>query len=88
VQKLRIFVVILVAGLSFFFNIERLDFGETNIVNIASFVYVLGFLAVGLTLALPQLQYIKLPAAMTFWGIVYFLAKVFVFNQRPCIGGI
>jgi len=88
VQKLRIFVVILVAGLSFFFNIERLDFGETNIVNIASFVYVLGFLAVGLTLALPQLQYIKLPAAMTFWGIVYFLAKVFVFNQRPFIGGI
>ncbi len=87
-QKLRIFVVILIVGLSFFFNIERLDFGETNIVNIASFVYVLGFLAVGLTLVLPQLQYIKLSIAMTIWGGIYILAKVFVFNQRPFIGGV
>ncbi len=87
-QKLRIFVVVLIAGLSFFFNIERLDFGETNIINIASFVYVLGFLAVGLTLAIPQLQYIKLSAAMTLWGAIYILAKAFIFNQRPFIGGI
>jgi len=88
VQRLRIFLVFLVVGLSFFFNIERLDFGEENIINIASFVYVIGFGAVVITIALPQVQYIKRWVVMVFWGVVYLLAKILIFNQRPAVGGV
>ncbi len=81
-------MVVLILGLSFFFNVERLDFGEKDIINIASFVYVIGFLAVLITIALPQVQSIKRATAMTIWAIIYLLAKLFVFNQRPIIGGM
>lgn len=86
-RKLRFALVILIFGMSFFFNIERLDFGEKNIINIASFVYVLGFLAIVLTVAIPQVQQIKRSTAMVLWSIVYLLVKIFLFS-RPVIGGV
>ncbi len=86
-RKLRFTLVTLIFGMSFFFNIERLDFGEKNIINIASFVYVLGFLAIILTIAIPQIQHIKRSTAMVFWSIIYLLVKT-VFFSRPVIGGV
>jgi len=86
-RNLRLTLVILIIGISFFFNIERLDFGEINIINIASFVYVLGFAAVAVTIAVPQIQQVKRSIAMAFWSIIYLLIKIFVFS-RPVMGGV
>lgn len=86
-RNLRLTLIMLIIGISFFFNIERLDFGEKNIINIASFVYILGFIAIVVTIAVPQMQYIKRSTAMVLWGIIYLIIKTFFFS-RPVIGGV
>ncbi len=86
-QKLRIFLVLLIIGISFFFNIERIDIDESNVINIASFVYVLAFFAIILPIAFPPLQQLKLPTMMIIWSGIYVWTKL-IFSQRPLIGGM
>lgn len=71
-----------------FFNIERLDFGQTNLVDIQSFVYGAGILAVVATFAVPALYRSRLGVTLALWLGVYLLAKLLVFNDRPILGGL
>lgn len=81
-------IVLLLIALAIFFNIERLDFQEENLVDIQTFVYVLGTAAVALIIFVPRLR--RLPASylLAFWGSIYFICKQFLFYRAPLIGGI
>ncbi len=70
------------------FNIERLDFGSDNLIDISSFVYVIASLAAVAIIAIPWMMWIS-PALLV--GIclsVYLIAKLLIFNSHPMIGGI
>ena len=86
--KLRNSILYLVFILAVLFNIERLDFGVQNEINILTFVY---FLALGIVLATIFFQAIaRLPISVTLpaWQVVYLVLRVSVFNERPILGGI
>jgi len=81
-------IVALLIGLTIFFNIERLDFGQPNTVDIQTFVYVLGILAILSIITVPILWRTPVPVALVFWISVYVVCRLPVFNSRPLLGGI
>jgi GGDEF domain-containing protein len=86
-KYLRYLLILLVLGLTLFFNIERLDFGRQNIIDIDSFAYVLGAVAVVSMLIVPALWRFHIAFPLTFWIGLYFLIKVVVFGS-PLLGGL
>jgi hypothetical protein len=86
-RQLRQSVFFLVIGLVVFLNLERFDIGEANLINIHSFVYVLGSGGVLATILIPALSQIRFPTFLGIWLGTYLLLKVFIFNDRPMIGG-
>jgi predicted membrane protein len=84
-HRFRHSIVAILAALTLLFNVERLDLGEVNAVDISSFVYALAFLMVsgGLTLALPPPGRRWLGAIAGFWLAAYLFGKLFLFHDRP-----
>ncbi len=83
--------VALVISLAIFFNIERLDFGEANVVNIDSFVYVLALLIVISVISIPMLRHLSVYVLSAVWIGVYLVAKVLLHTyagKHPLLGGV
>ena len=88
-KRLRFSTILLITLVGFFLNIERLDIGvEKNLVNLHSFVYVLGCVAVLSTMAISAFWRIPRFALIAIWLGMYLILKLLVFNNRPLIGGI
>lgn len=85
---LRRSVVALVINLAIFYNIERLDFGARDVVDIQSFVYILGLAGILSVLLVPWLARQRVTISLVIWVIVYFLFKLLVFNNRPLLGDV
>ena len=81
-------IIALLAGLTLFFNLERVDFGQVNAIDISSFVYVIGFFAVLSVITLPALARAPFTVSLAVWVGVYLLCKLTVFNRYPLFGGI
>jgi hypothetical protein len=81
-------IVILIITLAIFFNIERLDVNEENIVDIQTFVYILGTVAVVLTIIVPFLRKWSVFASVLFWLGLYLVGKLFLFYHQPIIGEV
>lgn len=87
--QLRLSLLILIIIIGVFLNIERVDIGsEYDVVNLQSFVYILAFFVVTSTLLLPKRFRPTTVYLILFWGAIYFLAKLVVFDRRPLFGGI
>lgn len=87
-KHLRTSILGLILALTVFFNIERLDFGIENFIDIHSFTYVLVFISVVSIILIPKLRQLPLYNTYLAWTAVYLLLRFMVFNQRPIIGGI
>lgn len=85
-KQLRVYIAGLILGLILFFNIERLDLGQVNLVNFQTFVYLLGGGAVLSTVLFPVFARISLVYILAFWIGAYFLLKLLIFNSRPVLG--
>jgi hypothetical protein len=84
-------MVALVVDLAIIFNIERLDYGQENVIDIASFVYVLGLLAVVAVIGVPGLRRWRAAALGAVLAGAYFVLKAAFFTflgGHPLIGGI
>ncbi len=84
-------IIALLIGLTVFYNLERLDIGEANVIDIDSFIYIIGFIAIVLIIKIPILRRSNLSVSMTMWLGVYFLVKLLLwafFDRRPLLGGI
>jgi hypothetical protein len=86
-KYLRYLLVLLVLGLTLFFNIERLDLGRDNIVDIDSFAYVLGAIIVVSVLTIPILWRTHIGFSLALGIGLYFLIKVAILG-RPLLGGL
>ncbi len=89
-RRFRLSIVAVIAALTFLFNVERLDLGEANAVNISSFVYVLAFVMVagGLMLSMAPSSRRWVGAVAGFWLAAYLFGKLSLFHDRPLWGGV
>ena len=88
-KRLRNSLLLLLLVMGVFLNIERLDIGANlDIVNLQSFVYIIGAMAVFANLLLPEFWRPPAILSLGFWTVVYLVLKVTLFNIRPLIGGV
>lgn len=83
--------ILLLTTLAVFFNIERVDFGEVNIIDIDTFVYVLGLAAVLSLIIIPILRRSNAAVSIVLWISLYLSIKLlffYFFNDRPLLGGL
>ncbi len=85
-KSLKWTIVWLLICVTALFNIEHLDYGKENIVNIDSFVYILAIIAVLLVIMFPRLW--RFSAAMPMALLVYLSCKLLFFKSGPLFGGI
>jgi hypothetical protein len=84
----RLSFFLLIAQLTFLFNIERLDFQQDNIVNIETYVYILVFSAVVSVIIIPTLWRYKVYYGLALWLGIYAVLKTFlVWNGSSEISG-
>jgi len=74
--NLRRSIVILVIFLAVYFDLERLDIGQTNFLNLASFSYVVTTIAILSILVIRFFRYQKLQNLIFFWLIVYLIVQL------------
>ncbi len=87
-NTLRLYVTALVLNLALFYNIERLDVYAVDLVNIPTFVYVLAVVVVLSIVAVAKSWRVSMLGWMLSWMTVYLLLKLFVFTNRPVLGGM
>src|SRR3990172_3789753 len=88
-NNLRRSIIVLISLLAIFYNIERFDFGEENVIDIQSFVYVFGLAAVLSVIFIPVLHRSSIYLPLALWLGVYLLAKLLIFSDsRPLLGGL
>lgn len=85
---LRRAILALVINLAVLYNIERLDFGQTNVIDIQSVVYVLALVMVLCVIAIPYFYRSRLIISLGWAFVVFGAAKIFTENLRPVFGGI
>jgi hypothetical protein len=91
VKSLPRTIVVLIFCLTIFYNIERLDFGKQNVVDIASFVYILALFAVISLIWLPALRRSNVFVLSAMWVAVYLAIKSWLsisFGTHPLLGGV
>ena len=87
--RLRIYLLLLLAFTGIALNIERLDFGpKEDIINLASFVYLLFGAAVISTILMPRKWKLSTRTITIFWVAVYTILKVTIGDDHPVIGGL
>ncbi len=87
-KNLKWSTICLLIYLTIFFNIERLDFGRVNIINISSFVYAFGIISVIIIILLPRTWRFSVTGTSIICIGIYLVCKAFLFDTRPFIGGI
>jgi hypothetical protein len=87
--RLRLNILLLLLFTGFILNIERVDFGaKEDVINLASFVYLLYGAAIVSTILIPKKWKVSTPTIVIFWVAIYSILKIFIFNDRPVVGGI
>lgn len=84
----RLTVIYLITVLTVIFNLERLDVGEENIINISSFFYVLVYGSVLVILAFPKLSCAQPSFTMGLSIAVYLILKFFIFAKPSFFLGV
>jgi GGDEF domain-containing protein len=87
-RELRLSVVALVLHLALLFNIERLDYGGTSVVDIPSFTYVLALLAIVSVLTVPRLWRAPFYVPVALWLGIFFVARLTLFATYPLLGDV
>ncbi len=83
-NQFKYLLVYLLIALTVFFNIERLDFGYENAINIHTAVYIIGLIAVLAVILLPAFYRHSLIWPMVIWQIVYLVFKIV--SAEPIVG--
>jgi GGDEF domain-containing protein len=84
-RKSMVFMVLFLAAL---FNIERLDVGGVDIINLPPFIYVFITLLIIAILLSKRVQNLTVYYGFLIFIPIYLVLKIFVFNDRPFLGSI
>lgn len=82
--------LILIVYLTIFFNIERVDLDQPNLIDISSLLYVLVLLALIVILSVPRMSRVNLPLLILLWSIFYLGTRMLAlpYYHRALWGGI
>jgi GGDEF domain-containing protein len=86
-RSFRLSLIALLIFLTLVFNMERLDIGEENLINIQTFVYVLVIIIIMVPLMLPVLGRANIAFPIAFWLSCYALLKYYTNIRRGAIFG-
>lgn len=86
-QQLRIRLISLLFAFAFLFNIERLDLGAENILDIQSFVYVLAIFVTTVILFVPPFPRHRVTLSVAFTLVLYLVFKLLFLGSRPLVNG-
>jgi len=83
-------VLFLAVYLTIFFNIERVDLGQQNLIDISSLLYVVVLITVILILVFPVFTKLSLPAILIIWVVFYLVIRfaALAFYPRAIWGGL
>ena len=87
-RRLRDSIVFLIVHLTIVFNIERLDIGVADAINLDTAVYGLTAIAVIMILFVKGLKTLQQPVLILLWAGAYITMKLLLLSQRPLLGGI
>jgi hypothetical protein len=85
-KKLRLLIIALLIWMAIFFNIERLDLGVENVIDISTFVYILGLVAVISIVAVRSFHRYSVSIPIGLWVGIFLISKMLL--GRPLLGGI
>lgn len=87
-RSLRSSIIANLVFLTLFFNIERVDFGQKNLIDISSLVYPLVISAMLSVLIVPWLRRSPVAWSVGIWTVVFFGVKIAWSSHRPALGGV
>jgi hypothetical protein len=87
-SRLNISIAALVVHLAVFYNIERLDFGQTNLIDMQSTIYILTLICVLLIIVVPWRSFINTYLLLGIGTALYFSVKFATILDRPIVGGL
>ena len=87
-KRLRTSILKLLIFLTIHFNIERLDIGVENVVNLETAVYVLIVTMIIMILSIRWLQILSQPTLIALSTAAYFFVKLVPISQQPLVGGM
>jgi hypothetical protein len=87
-NRLRLSIAILIALAALVFNVERLDFGRQNVVDLTSWLYPLSAAAVLMIIFVRPLARSTVPKLCLACGAIYAIVKLLLLEQRPVVGGL
>ena len=87
-RKITSYPIILVIVLSLFFNIERLDVGTQNTINIDTYIYLIGITEIIAVLYFAFFYNISLRFCLLFNSFLYTGYKIFFVTSEPLLGGM
>lgn len=87
--RLRLNLILLLLFTGIALNIERIDFGaKEDVINLASFVYLLFGTAVISTILIPKNWKISTRNLVLFWAGIYLAIKTIPDTNHPLLGGV
>ena len=87
-RRLPFSIIILVLFLAFFYNIERLDFSDQNLVNISTFVYILGTIMIVFNIMFKAIRRMNVFLVILVWGVLFILLKLILLKPEMTWGGV
>jgi len=87
-KRLRTSILKLLIFLAILYNIERLDIGVENVVNLETAVYVLIVTMIIMILSIRWLQILSQPTLIALSTAAYFFVKLVPISQQPLVGGM
>jgi len=87
-NRLRNSLIAFVIHITIFFNIERLDIGVEDIIDIHKSIYILVLGAVLVMLVVPWFRKISTPILLFSWTAVFLAVKLLFIQDRYFLGGV
>jgi hypothetical protein len=87
-HRLRDSILSLLIFVAILFNIERLDIGGKNVINLETAIYVLIVIMIIMIISVKWLQTVRQPFLITLSTAIYFAVKLVLISRRPLVGGI
>lgn len=87
-RYLRLYTIALLLDLTVLFNIERLDYGADNVIDIPTFTYILTIAGVISVFVIPAMWRYSAYIPVVVWLSVYLILRSTIFNNGPLFGGV
>ena len=80
-KQLRNSILVLIAALTFFFNIERIDYHNSDLINVSTFAYALAAVALVCSVLFRRLWRLNSLPLILFWQAIYLVMNLLLLKR-------